>query len=123
VTLRVGNITLDCDDVLKVARFWSAALDRPLDPGSDAGFASIGRGDPGRAVPAWFFEKVPELKAAKNRMHLDFVDSDLAAVARLASLGASVVAEHELSPGGQRWTVMGDPEGNEFCVASSSFTG
>ena len=123
MTLRIGNITLDCDDVLKVARFWSAALDRPLDPGSDAGFASIGRGDAGRTVPAWFFEKVPEPKTAKNRMHLDLVDSDPAAVIRLVSLGASVVAERELSPGGQRWTVLQDPEGNEFCVATSSFTG
>ncbi|HEY3904182.1 MAG TPA: VOC family protein [Streptosporangiaceae bacterium] len=123
MTLRVGNITVDCDDVLKVARFWSAALDRPLDPGGDAGFASIGSGDAGRAAPAWYFEKVPELKTAKNHMHLDLVDPDPSAITRLVSLGASVAAEHELGPGGHRWTVMGDPEGNEFCVAGSSFTG
>jgi predicted enzyme related to lactoylglutathione lyase len=123
VTTRVGNITLDCDDALKVARFWSAALDRPLDPGAGPGFASIGRSDADRTVPAWFFEKVPESKTAKNRLHLDLVDPDPAAVARLVSLGASVVAEHELSPGGQSWTVMLDPEGNEFCVAESSYTG
>jgi predicted enzyme related to lactoylglutathione lyase len=123
VTLRVGNITLDCGDVLKVARFWAAALDRRLDHGADAGFASIGRGDADRAEPAWFFERVPEPKVAKNRLHLDLVDPDPSAVARLVSLGASVVAEHELRPGGQRWTVLQDPEGNEFCVAASSFTG
>ena len=42
---RIGNIALDCDDVLEVARFWSAALDRPLDPASDSEFASIGGDD------------------------------------------------------------------------------
>lgn len=123
MTLRVANITLDCDDVLKVARFWSAALDRPLDPGGGQGFASIGGGDADRAVPAWYFEKVPEPKTAKNRMHLDLVDPDPSAVTRLVSLGASVVAEHELGPGGHRWTILRDPEGNEFCVAKGSFTG
>ncbi len=34
VALRVGNIALDCDDVLNVAQFWSAALGRPLDANS-----------------------------------------------------------------------------------------
>ncbi len=120
---RVGNITFDCDDVLTVARFWSAAIDRPLDPNSDSQFASIGGGDADRVEPAWYFEKVPEPKVAKNRMHLDLVDPDPSAVKRLVSLGASIVAEHELPDGSQRWTVMQDPEGNEFCVANKSFTG
>ena len=122
VALRVGNITFDCDDVMKVADFWSGALALPLDPGSSPGFASIGGGDPDRTQPAWYFEKVPEPKQAKNRMHLDLVDPDPSAVARLVGLGATVVAEHRL---GSRhsWTVMQDPEGNEFCVAARSFTG
>ena len=121
--LRVGNITFDCDDVLKVAQFWSAALDRPLDPGSSPGFASIGGGDVERAQPAWYFEKVPERKQAKNRVHLDFVDPDASAVERLVGLGGSVVAEHAIFGGRHSWTVMQDPEGNEFCVAAKSFTG
>jgi hypothetical protein len=121
--LRVGNIAFDCDDVLSVARFWSAALDHPLDPHSSPGFASIGGGDADRGEPAWYFEKVPERKAAKNRVHLDLIDPDPSVVSRLVSLGASVVAEHELPGGSHRWTVMQDPEGNEFCVANKSFTG
>ena len=92
---RIGNIALDCDDVLEVARFWSAALGRPLDPVSAPEFASIGGDDPGHAEPAWYFDKVPETKVAKNRMHLDLVDPDPAAVERLVSLGASVVARHQ----------------------------
>lgn len=123
MVLRVGNIAFDCDDVLKVARFWSAALGRPLDPRSGPLFASIGGGDAGRVEPAWYFEKVPEPKVAKNRMHVDLVDADPSAVERVVSLGALIVAEHELGAGGHRWTVMQDPEGNEFCIARSSFTG
>lgn len=123
VPLRVGNITFDCDNALTVARFWSAALGRPLDPHSDSGFASIGRDDAERAEPAWFFEKVPEPKTAKNRMHLDLVDPDPSAVDRLLSLGASVVGRHQMGGAGQRWTVLRDPEGNEFCVADKSYTG
>ena len=38
---RIGNITFDCDDVLKVATFWSAVLSRPVDSGSSEGFASM----------------------------------------------------------------------------------
>jgi hypothetical protein len=33
MTARIGNITFDCDDVMKIATFWSAALGRPLDKG------------------------------------------------------------------------------------------
>jgi hypothetical protein len=119
--LRVGNIAVDCDDVIKVARFWSAALGRPLDSGSGSEFASIGGDDVDRAQPAWYFEKVPEPKRAKNRVHLDFVDPDPNAVDDLLSLGATLVSRHAI--GSHRWTVMQDPEGNEFCIAKRSFTG
>jgi hypothetical protein len=120
---RVGNITFDCDDVLKVARFWSAALERPLDAGADTRFASIGGSDAEREEPAWYFNKVPEQKRAKNRVHLDLVNPDPAAVTALVSYGATVVAEHELRGVGHGWTVMEDPEGNEFCLATKSFNG
>ena len=118
---RIGNVAFDCNDVLTTATFWSAVLDRPLDEGSSYGFASIGGADEGRAEPAWYFNKVPEAKRAKNRVHLDIVDPDPAAVDRLLELGATTVSNHRL--GSHRWTVMRDPEGNEFCVATKSFTG
>jgi len=119
VVARVGNITFDCDDALLVARFWSAALGRPLDPGGDPGYASIGGGDPVRADPAWYFERVPETKSAKNRVHVDLIDPDPGAVERLVALGATIVAAREL--GGHAWTVLQDPEGNEFGLAAKSF--
>jgi hypothetical protein len=123
MTARVGNITFDCDDVLKMAAFWSAVLGRPVDEGSSPAFASIGGADPARQEPAWYFAKVPEPKGAKNRVHLDLVDPDPSAIDELVRLGAIVTAEQELPGGGHRWTVMLDPEGNEFCIAAKSFTG
>jgi hypothetical protein len=121
--VKLGNITIDCADVLLVARFWSAVLERPLDQRSSEVFASIGGTDPERTEPAWYFAKVPEAKQAKNRVHLDLTSPDPDAVPRLVALGATVVEEHEVPGGSHRWTVMRDPEGNEFCVAAKSFTG
>jgi len=121
MTARIGNIAFDCDDVLKIATFWSAALGRPLDKGSSEQFASIGGTDAARREPAWYFNKVPEPKRAKNRVHLDLVNPDPSAVDGLTRLGATVIGDHKIP--GQRWTVMQDPEGNEFCIAAKSFTG
>jgi predicted enzyme related to lactoylglutathione lyase len=121
VVARVGNITVDCDDVLKVAMFWSSVLGRPIDEGASEFFASIGGKDATRAEPAWYFAKVPEPKQAKNRMHVDLVTPQTAA--DLVALGATVVGENEVPGGSHRWTVLQDPEGNEFCIAAKSFTG
>jgi glyoxalase superfamily protein len=123
VTARIGNIAFDCDDVLRVAGFWSAVLDSPLDDGASAMFASIGGSDGERRDPAWYFEKVPEPKRAKNRVHIDLVDPDPKAVDDLVGRGATVVGEHSLPGADHRWKVMQDPEGNEFCIAAKSFTG
>lgn len=63
------------------------------------------------------FQRVPEPKTAKNRLHLDVHAGQghrAREVARLEELGASVL-RHVKEPGGE-WVVMADPEGNEFCV-------
>ena len=121
--MKVGNITFDCADVLLVARFWSAVLERPLDERSNEYFASIGGTDPERAEPAWYFTSVPEAKQAKNRVHVDLTSADPDAVPRLVALGATIVGTHEVPGGSHQWTVMQDPEGNEFCVAAKAFIG
>jgi hypothetical protein len=121
--LRPGNTTVDCDDVLRVASFWSAALGRPLDPRRGARFASIGTADPERVDLAWYFAKVPEPKAAKNRVHLDLFDPNPSVVDDLVRLGATVVGEHEVPGGSHRWTVLQDPEGKRVRVAARPFTG
>jgi predicted enzyme related to lactoylglutathione lyase len=119
--MRLANITFDCDDVLVVATFWSAVLGRPLDEGADEGFASIGVADGERAEPAWYFNKVPEPKRAKNRVHVDLTADGPGAVDELVDLGAIVVGEQAIP--GHRWMVMRDPGGNEFCVAQKGWTG
>ena len=61
--------------------------------------------------PTLCFQARPEPKTARNRIHLDIVGGTRAEeVARLAALGARVRDEHD------GYTVMLDPEGNEFCV-------
>lgn len=61
------------------------------------------------------FQKVPESKVGKNRVHLDWRSDDrVAEVARLVGLGAREGATRSLSS--LTWTAMRDPEGNEFCV-------
>lgn len=123
MSARLSNITFDCHDARALAEFWSQVLGRPLDPGADDGFASIGGADADRSEPAWYFERVPEGKTAKNRVHPDLVDPNPETLERLVALGATVVAEHSMGDGGHRWTVMRDPEGNEFCLAVKSFEG
>jgi hypothetical protein len=125
MSVQLAAVTIDCDDALVVGRFWSAALDRPLDAGASSAFASIGmpehRDTTGWAItagdhPTWLFAQVPEPKRAKNRMHVDLAAADHEAeVARLVELGAARVVD--MDEWGYRWTVLQDPEGNEFCVA------
>ena len=60
-----------------------------------------------------------EKKEAKNRVHVDLVAPDRAAeIERLIGLGASRVRDVEEY--GMQWTVLQDPEGNEFCVAEGT---
>jgi predicted enzyme related to lactoylglutathione lyase len=63
------------------------------------------------------FERVPEGKSVKNRVHIDIRPgrSRDEEVERLLRLGASLVADHR-QPDGAGWVVLADPEGNEFCV-------
>ncbi len=114
MSLTLAQITFDCADVLAVANFWSATMQRPIDADASPFFASIGRED--HSQSGMFFLKVDEPKTAKNRMHIDLhADDREAEVNRLVGLGAVTRAEHD--EWGTRWTVLADPEGNEFCVA------
>jgi hypothetical protein len=73
--------------------------------------------DPAGAEPRLFFQRVPESKVAKNRVHLDIhVEPSRKAdeVARLTGLGAGLIGTHD--DRGPLTYVMRDPEGNEFCL-------
>lgn len=116
MTVKLAAVTFDCADPIVVATFWSAVLERPIDPDPSDVFASIGLGSP--RGPAWFFLKVPEPKTAKSRTHVDLAADDRAAeVARVIALGATHVADHTES--GFVWSTLLDPEGHEFCVGTT----
>ena len=73
--------------------------------------------DPSDIGPRLYFQRVPEPKSAKNRLHVDIpVDPDQldAEVERVRALGATLVGFN--SQGGHRFAVLQDPEGNEFCL-------
>jgi len=107
----IAHITLDCSDMGAVARFWSAALERPIVAGDD-GYCYVGsEGEPYRLCVM----QAPGTKVVKNRLHLDIaVDDRAIEVERLLSLGAAIAAEYD--EGGFQWTTLQDVEGNEFCV-------
>ncbi|MGC9666870.1 VOC family protein [Planosporangium sp. 12N6] len=113
MVLKPGMVTIDCADPQSLAAFWSAAAGYRVvaDHGIFVQLAPENGG--GLAIG---LQRVPEPRAGKNRVHLDFHGDDREAeVARLVGLGATVLGEHEVP--GLRWTVLADPEGNEFCVA------
>jgi predicted enzyme related to lactoylglutathione lyase len=106
-------VTFDCADPRSLGRFWSAATGYPAVMEEDD-FVALAAPDE-RGVRGILFWKVPEPKATKNRMHVDLASKDPdEEVARLVSLGATMV-EHRQG-NGRAWTVMQDPEGNEFCI-------
>ena len=142
---REVQVTFDCGDPAAVAEFWAQALGyvlEPPPPGFDTWDAALDAWgvppdrrndrsavvDPAGAGPRLFFQKVPEGKTAKNRLHLDVRaapglrgDDRMPALEaeceRLTSLGARRV--RRLEPGedlGGGHLIMQDPEGNEFCL-------
>ena len=139
------QVVFDCADPARQAAFWSEALhyiSPPPPPPHETWEAFLtAEGvpeehwndanaieDPDGAGPRLFFQKVPESKVAKNRVHLDLnvggghtvalderrgrVDAE---VARLKAIGATD-ERGAMEKSGEYWVRMNDPEGNEFCV-------
>jgi catechol 2,3-dioxygenase-like lactoylglutathione lyase family enzyme len=107
------EVTLDCADLDATAAFWQAALGYQREDTVQGRFVTL-TGD----GPSLSLQWVPEPKTGKNRMHLDLlVDNVAAQVARLHALGANALTPGPREEFGQRWFVLADPEGNEFCVA------
>jgi hypothetical protein len=137
------QVTFDCADPAELSKFWAFALGYVI-PDPPGGFATwpdfleaqgIPRSewnsasaveDPDGAGPRIFFQQVPEPKSTKNRLHLDVNVADRSTpaderaklvdetVEQLVGAGATRVEERARH--GERWVVMRDPEGNEFCV-------
>ncbi len=102
---RFKDLCIDAADPARIAGFWSAVLDRRAR--TQGGEAVIEGDTTGHTV---WVNRVPEAKTVKNRVHLDIYARSLG---ELEALGAVVV---DRDCGGGRWTVMADPEGNEFCA-------
>ena len=121
---RLRDVVFDCRHPASLARFWVAALEgyaiAPYDEAELARLRATGIDDPEDdpnvlvepspgSGPRLWFQRVPETKQVKNRVHLDLASADVSAeVLRLAGLGARVLAEQ------QGWVTMEDPQGNEF---------
>lgn len=113
---RWSGVTIDCADPVCMSRFWGEllGLDPTSEHGHDAGWATLGsRVGPG---PRLTFQRVPEPKSTKVRLHLDVeVDDIEAGRAYVESLGGQWTgARHEYDEG----VVLNmlDPEGHEFCL-------
>ena len=136
------QVTFDANDVNRLVDFWAEALGyerQPPPTGFDTwedfarehgipedqwdGWGALI--DPNGARPRLFFQRVPEGKTAKNRVHLDVNVGDglegeertervKAEADRVEALGAT--RKREAAERGEFWIVMQDPEGNEFCL-------
>ncbi len=112
--VRLHHIVIDAHDLPKLARFWTQALgwkvlserEREIVIGTDE-----------NAPVGICFMPVTDQKIVKNRVHLDITteaqDRDQE-IDRLLGLGAQRVDVGQT--GKESWTVLADPEGNEFCV-------
>ena len=141
-SVREFQVTFDCASPERVARFWCEVLGYVAPPppegfsswdefnsaqppeDRDAWFACT---DPTGEGPRLFFQRVPEGKVAKNRVHLDVrVGTGLVGAERLAALegecarllplGATRVRLLEADEENESCLVMQDVEGNEFCL-------
>ncbi|MDH6141538.1 MULTISPECIES: VOC family protein [Kitasatospora] len=123
MTSRVRSITFDCHDPFELGAFWSAVTGRPMhNDGTEEQPEVMVAAPEGSPLPNLLFIPVPEGKSVKNRVHLDLEPGDRTRdeeVDRLLGLGATLLADHR-RPDGLGWALLGDPEGNEFCVERSS---
>ena len=119
MSVTFAHIVFDASDVEALARFWADVLERPVDDGASAFFATIGMADRGATpMPALMFLMVPDPTPGKNRIHVDLSTDDLPAeVDRLVALGATRHSDHDEY--GTTWCTLADPEGNLFDVAAA----
>jgi len=124
-SIRQIQVTFDCAEPERVARFWCEVLGYVM-PSPDGGSASACI-DPSGVGPRLFFQRVPEGKVVKNRVHLDVRvgtglvgDERVAALeaecARLIPLGAKRLWLLPADDENESTLVMQDIEGNEFCL-------
>jgi hypothetical protein len=127
---RLRSIVFDCTNPHALAGFWAPTLgcsrrelteqdrqwmrEQGWERPEDAPSIPI---DPPRerGGPTIWFNRVPEGKVAKNRVHIDVNLTDEAEVDDLVARGATILRPLGSVPG-EPWLIMADPEGNEFCA-------
>jgi hypothetical protein len=111
MSVRFYQLVIDAADPPALARWWASVLEQ------DILFESGGEVIVGSApdrYPGLCFVPVGDPHAGKNRLHLDLDPDDYdAEVARITGLGATPA---DIGQAGAPWTVLRDPEGNEFCI-------
>jgi len=111
MSLEWEQVVVDAAQPAALGRWWANALGWVVTFEADDEYEI--RSAPDR-LPGLVFVPVRDSKVTKNRLHLDFrPDDQTAEVDRLLALGAHRV---DVGQGEQRWVVLADPEGNEFCV-------
>ena len=116
---RLVHVVIDCADPARQARFWSAALGWEIgyEEESEAAVWPTGYSYPEPVALPLVFVTVPEAKTTQNRLHLDLATTSRehqeSEVRRLLGLGA---VPADVGQGEVPWTVLADPEDNEFCV-------
>jgi hypothetical protein len=114
---RLYELVLDSgpgmDECLAIARWWGEVLGAEVGQDEEEGHCWIER-VPGAPFDGISFGPVPEPKTVKNRVHIDVTTDDLDA---LVAHGARVLRANR--EGGIEWTVLADPDGNEFCAFAS----
>ena len=109
--LRMISTVIDCVDPTSLAPFWQELLGYEVEAWSE-GWISLRPSDGGAEVA---FQRVPEPKAGKNRLHIDLETRDLPGeVSRAEGLGAHVLYPSE-DPD-DVFVTLADPAGNEFCI-------
>jgi hypothetical protein len=108
------ELIVDAADPEAIGAWWAARTGTTLQRREGADYVWL-EGVPDSPYAYWVFNPVPEPKTVKNRVHWDVVLQD-ATIDDLVAAGATVLRrpDDEIN-----WTVMADPEGNEFCAFES----
>jgi predicted enzyme related to lactoylglutathione lyase len=118
--LALHHIVVDARDLTGLAQFWSQVLDWQV---LSVREREVVIGPHENAPVGMCFMPSADPKVVKNRLHLDLTtsaDDRDAEIARLLGLGARAVDVGQT--GSESWTVLADPEGNEFCVVRPKTT-
>jgi predicted enzyme related to lactoylglutathione lyase len=120
---RFDAVTVDCLDPERLVAFWASVLGvaEKWRGGDPVQYIDLGAAD---GSPVIRFQRVPEPKAVKDRIHLDLrVDDIDEASGRVIELGGVRVEQNDVSEYDVVFRVMLDPEGNEFCLITGPVPG